>query len=96
MCLATPMKILRLLDGGRALVGQGGVRMEIDVSLLENPAPGASVIVHAGYAIEVLAPDEAEQRLELFRRMARMAEPDPAGGAEAAGGEGPPEGQRKE
>ena len=73
MCLATPMKILRMLEGGRAIVGQGGVELEIDVSLLEHPAPGDNVIVHAGYAIETLALEEAEERLALFRRMAELS-----------------------
>ena len=72
MCLAVPMRIVRLLDGGRALVAQGPVEVEVDVSLVENPRPGDHVIVHAGYAIETLALQEAEERLALFRRMAEL------------------------
>jgi hydrogenase expression/formation protein HypC len=72
MCLAVPMRILRLLEGGRAVVAQGPVEVEVDVSLLENPRPGDHVIVHAGYAIEILALQEAEERLALFRRMAEL------------------------
>ncbi len=72
MCLAVPMKITRLLDGGRALVAQGPVEVQVDVSLLSDPRPGDHVIVHAGYAIETLALEEAEERLALFRRMAEL------------------------
>ena len=72
MCLAVPMRIVRLLEGGRARVAQGPVEVEVDVSLLENPCPGDHVIVHAGYAIEILALPEAEERLALFRRMAEL------------------------
>jgi hydrogenase expression/formation protein HypC len=72
MCLAVPMKITRLLDGGRALVAQGPVEVQVDVSLLTDPRPGDHVIVHAGYAIETLALQEAEERLALFRRMAEL------------------------
>ncbi len=73
MCLATPMKIEKLLDGKKALVSQGTVTVQVDVSLLENPMPGDHVIVHAGFAIETLSLAEAEERLELFRRMAELS-----------------------
>ena len=45
MCLATPMRIDSILDGGRALVSQGNVTVEIDVSLLSTAwwAAGASM-----------------------------------------------------
>jgi hydrogenase expression/formation protein HypC len=72
MCLAIPMRISRLLESGRAIVSQGPVEVEVDVSLLSDPKPGDHVIVHAGYAIESLALQEAEERLALFRRMAEL------------------------
>ncbi|MGA2614272.1 MAG: HypC/HybG/HupF family hydrogenase formation chaperone [Spirochaetia bacterium] len=72
MCLATPMKIDRILEGKKAIVSQGNVSIQVDISLLENPRPGDHVIVHAGFAIETLSLAEAEERLELFRRMAEL------------------------
>jgi hydrogenase expression/formation protein HypC len=74
MCLATPMKIERLMDRRRAIVSQGPVLVEVDVSLLSDPRPGDHVIIHAGYAIETLTLQEAEERLALFRRIAELAE----------------------
>jgi len=73
MCLATPMRIEKILDGKKAIVSQGGVSVTVDISLLESPKPGEHVIVHAGFAIETLSLAEAEQRLELFRRMAELS-----------------------
>ena len=73
MCLATPMKLEKILDGKRALVTQGNVTVEVDVSLLSDPRPGDHVIIHAGFAIETLTLEEAEQRLELFRRLAELS-----------------------
>jgi hydrogenase expression/formation protein HypC len=73
MCIATPMKIEKVLDGKRALVSQGNVTVEIDVSLLTDPQPGTYVIVHAGFAIETLSNTEAEERLELFKTLAELA-----------------------
>ncbi len=73
MCLATPMKIERIVDARRAVVSEGTVEVEIDVSLLKDPKPGDHVIVHAGYAIETLTLADAQERLELFRKIAELS-----------------------
>jgi hydrogenase expression/formation protein HypC len=73
MCLATPMKIERIVDARRAVVSEGTVQVEIDISLLKNPRPGDHVIVHAGYAIETLTLADAQERLELFRKLAELS-----------------------
>ena len=73
MCLATPMKLERLLENRRAVVSEAGVQVEVDVSLLKDPRPGDHVIVHAGFAIETLTLAEAEERLELFRKLAELS-----------------------
>jgi hydrogenase expression/formation protein HypC len=67
------MKIERILDARRAIVSEGKVQVEIDVSLLKDPRPGDHVIVHAGYAIETLSLADAEERLELFRKLAELS-----------------------
>jgi hydrogenase expression/formation protein HypC len=67
------MKIERIVDGRRAIVSEGKVQVEVDVSLLQNPRPGDHVIIHAGYAIETLSLAEAEERLELFRKLAELS-----------------------
>ena len=73
MCIAAPMKIERILDARRAIVSEGKVQVEVDVSLLKNPQPGDHVIIHAGYAIETLTLAEAEERLDLFRKLAELS-----------------------
>jgi hydrogenase expression/formation protein HypC len=67
------MKLEKVIDGRRALVTQGSVTVEVDVSLLADPKPGDHVIIHAGFAIETLSLEEAEERLELFRKMAELS-----------------------
>lgn len=69
MCLAVPVKILRLAEEGKAIVAQGSGEWKVDVSLLEDPKPGDHVIVHAGFAIEILSQEDAEESLELFREL---------------------------
>jgi hydrogenase expression/formation protein HypC len=73
MCLATPMRVERILNNRRAIVSQGAVMVEVDISLLTDPQPGEHVIVHAGYAIERLSLSEAQERLELFRKLAELS-----------------------
>ena len=63
------MEIKAILNTESALARQGGTDMEVNISLLENPKPGDYVIVHAGFAIETLDLEEAEDRIELFRQM---------------------------
>ncbi len=72
MCLAVPMKIISLEPGDRGVVESDGVRYDTDLMLIEEPRIGDYVIVHAGYAIEKLKIEEAEERIELFRRMAAL------------------------
>ena len=69
MCLAVPTRVEELLDENRAVVELGGVKREIGLDLLEDVQVGDYVIVHVGYALEKLDPEEARQTLELFARM---------------------------
>ena len=68
MCLAIPAKVLEM-EGSVAKVdfGDGTVR-EVNVSLV-NAHVNEYVIVHAGFAIEVLDEDEAKRTLELWREI---------------------------
>ena len=69
MCLGVPAKILETGDGA-AVVELGGVRREISVMLVDDVSVGEWVIVHAGFAIEKLSEEAAEQTLSLFREIA--------------------------
>lgn len=73
MCLGVPAKILETGDGA-AVVELGGVRREISVMLVDDVAVGEWVIVHAGFAIEKLSEEEAEQTLALFREIVESDE----------------------
>ncbi len=73
MCLAVPLEIHTLLDPPRALARQGETEIEIDISLVPDVRPGDYVIVHAGFAIQVLEAQDAVETLDLFRQMAEDA-----------------------
>jgi len=65
MCLAIPAKILSL-EGEKAQVDFGkGVLREVNVSLVEAKL-GDYVLVHAGYAIQVVEENEALETLSLW------------------------------
>ena len=67
MCLAIPVQILELTHDERALVELDGIEIDVSVELIESPRVGDYVIVHVGYALEKLDPDEARQTLDLMR-----------------------------
>lgn len=66
MCLAIPARVVQIQDGDQAIVDLGGVRKEISLALVEGVAVGDYVIVHVGYALTRLDPEEAEQTLALM------------------------------
>ncbi|MDI9370846.1 MAG: HypC/HybG/HupF family hydrogenase formation chaperone [Synergistaceae bacterium] len=74
MCLAVPHVISEILGEGRAIAAAGAVAAEIRTDLLDSPAPGDVVLVHAGFAIERLSPSESDELLALWDEVRRLAE----------------------
>jgi len=70
MCLAVPMKLVELEDDCLGVADLDGSRHEVDLSLIDEPRLGDYVIVHAGFAIEKLEQQEADERLALFQQLA--------------------------
>lgn len=68
MCLAVPMKVAEIGDGV-AVCEVDGVRREASLMMLEDVAVGDYVLIHAGFAIEKIDPDEAEKTLDIFREV---------------------------
>jgi hydrogenase expression/formation protein HypC len=75
MCLAIPGKIVEVTsDKNHAMVDYGeGTKRKVNISLV-TVKKGDYVLVHAGFAIEVLDEEEAKKTLELFREMLSMGE----------------------
>jgi hydrogenase expression/formation protein HypC len=69
MCLAMPTRIVELLPDDQAVAELDGVRKEISVALVEGVQLGDYVIVHVGYALSKVDPEEAEKTLALFAEM---------------------------
>ena len=72
MCLAIPAQVVELRDNDNALVDLAGVRKEISLALVDGVAVGDYVIVHVGYALNKLDPEEAEKTLKLFAEIGQL------------------------
>ena len=70
MCLGIPMKVTEI-DGPEAVAEAGGIRKKIRLDLLEGIVLGDFVLIHTGYAIEKLHPEEALETLELIKKVYR-------------------------
>lgn len=76
MCLALPSLVTEILPDDQAKVELGGVSKVISLALVSDVVPGDYVIVHVGYALTKVDPDEAGKTLALFAEMAEaQAEP---------------------
>lgn len=66
MCLAVPARITQIDDHAMAKVEVGGIVKEVSLALVDDVKVGDYVIVHVGFALSRLDPEEAEQTLSLF------------------------------
>jgi hydrogenase expression/formation protein HypC len=73
MCLAIPSRIVST-DGFTAVVDVCGARREANLMLLpEEVAPGDFVLVHAGFAMQTVDRETAEESLRFFTRLVAAA-----------------------
>ncbi len=96
MCYAIPGEVT-FLDGERATVDYGGVTKEANIALLDRVVIGDYVLVHAGFAIELLDRKSAKRAIEEIQSYIEAAEsPDHGVGTHRAKTrEEHPEGTRK-
>jgi hydrogenase expression/formation protein HypC len=70
MCLAVPARLVEI-EGNTGKADLGGAVVSVGLDLIDGVKPGDYVIIHAGFALERLDPEEAAKRLELFEELAR-------------------------
>ncbi|MDP2781869.1 HypC/HybG/HupF family hydrogenase formation chaperone [Devosia sp.] len=66
MCLAIPAKVIALEANDMAVVALEGVKKRISVVLLDEVAVGDYVLIHVGYALHRVSPEEAARTLALM------------------------------
>nr|VFK44862.1 MAG: hydrogenase expression/formation protein HypC [Candidatus Kentron sp. TC] len=74
MCLGIPMQI-ETIEGHSARCVAGGIYRNVSLFMLQDEKiiVGGFVIVHVGYAIQKLTPQEARSAWELYDEMSAAA-----------------------
>lgn len=72
MCLAIPAKVVRI-EAERAWVSIAGVEREASLILTPEAKLGDYVILHAGFAIQILDPKDAEETLRLIEEISEQS-----------------------
>ncbi|PJI40748.1 MAG: HypC/HybG/HupF family hydrogenase formation chaperone [Rhizobium sp.] len=70
MCLAIPVQVKEVLPDNMAKVTLDGVSKVISTALVDDVKPGDYLVLHVGYALAKIDPEEAERTLELLRQAA--------------------------
>jgi hydrogenase expression/formation protein HypC len=73
VCLAIPAEIVQIEDE-MAVVRVGDTLRKASLMLLSEVSLGDYVIVHAGFALHRVDPEEARESLRLLRELAAMGE----------------------
>jgi hydrogenase expression/formation protein HypC len=77
MCLGIPGKILSVYeDHGTkmAKIDFGGVTREACIEVIPEAEPGKWTIVHAGFALNLLSEEEAQETLQILQEMSDLAD----------------------
>ncbi|MBE9502099.1 MAG: HypC/HybG/HupF family hydrogenase formation chaperone [Dehalococcoidia bacterium] len=73
MCLAIPA-LVKSIEGNEAEAELGGISRRISILLTPEVKVGDYVLLHTGYAINVIDEEEAEETLKLLTEMASLEE----------------------
>ena len=77
MCLGIPGKVTETYEENDVLMGKvdfGGVYKRVCLEHTRDAAPGKYVIVHVGFALQVIDEDEARQVFEFLDGMNELEE----------------------
>ena len=71
MCLAVPMKLMEI-EGDKGIVELSGIKKEVSLRLLKEVKKGDYLIIHAGFAIERMDEEEAQETLKIWEEIDRI------------------------
>ena len=66
MCLAVPLKVIKIVDDKTLMVESGGLDINVSSVLISGINVNDYVLVHAGFAIQKLTKKEAEETLSII------------------------------
>jgi len=73
VCLAVPVRVVSI-EGNEAEVEIGGVKRRVSIMLTPEAKVGDYVLLHTGYAINVINEAEAQETLKILEEMASLDE----------------------
>lgn len=73
MCLAVPMKLVRI-ENNIGFVEISGIQREISLDLVPECKIGDYLLVHAGFAITIIDEEEANETLNTIREYLSFGE----------------------
>ena len=68
MCFAVPLRLMEV-EGTTGTCLMSDVKIEVRLDLLENARPGDYVLVHAGFAIQLMDEEEAGKTIDMINGM---------------------------
>ena len=79
MCLGVPGKIINLYETNGMLMGRidfGGVFREACLAYVPEAEIGDYVLIHVGFALNIISEEEANETLSLLQEIANQADQD--------------------
>ena len=74
MCLAIPAQVKSINENNLATVDILGVTREVALDLTPSAEVGSYVLIHAGFAIEVVSEEAAQETLDLLKEFPELAD----------------------
>lgn len=74
MCLGIPMVVESIEKSLMAVAKAMGVKRNVSIVLVPDVQPGEHVLVHAGFAMEIIDKEEAEERIQILKSMLKESD----------------------
>ncbi|MEN6462294.1 MAG: HypC/HybG/HupF family hydrogenase formation chaperone [Syntrophomonas sp.] len=69
MCLGVPGKVIQLMEHNTARVDVDGNEVDISIKLTPKVQLGQHVLIHAGFAVEIIDETLAEETMRLLKEL---------------------------
>ena len=69
MCLGVPAKVVEFKEGQMAVVDVDGNQVNISIQLVPEVKIGQYVLVHAGFAMDIVDEDWAQETMQLLKEL---------------------------
>ena len=71
MCLSIPAKV-ESIENEMAIVSVGGTKYNASLQMIDDVQVGDYILMHTGFAIQKLTPEEAAESLKVFEEFEEL------------------------